>query len=133
MDLLIRLKDFYVNLVYILPESLTSCILRMGMLLTLTIIFLILSWLYLPGRSTFSQTCIAFIVLTISLHIPVEELREGGEGFLAFMVSLAFLCTLFLPSVIPFWLTPKLINQVRIRRIIKYFIWGILLVQTIVR
>jgi hypothetical protein len=52
---------------------------------------------------------------------------------LAFTVSMALLCIIFLPNFIPFWITPKPINQLKIKKIIRYFIWIILFLQMIVR
>jgi hypothetical protein len=131
MDILVGIKDVVIALVYSLPEGLTCFILRIGILLVLATAFLMLAWFYLPWRFVFSQTCIAFITFIISLYIPVEEFREAGEGFLAFMVSFAFLCMIFLPNWLPFWLTPRLGNQLILKKIFRCVIWGLFLLQII--
>ena len=131
MDLLIKTRDFYINFIYTLPESLTSFVLRMSLLLALTTAFLALAWLYFPWRNTFSQICVAFGSIIASLYIPVERFRESGKGALTFMVTIAFLCLIFLPNWFPFWMTPKYGNQQRIKKITRFVIWGLFVLQLI--
>jgi hypothetical protein len=132
MDIFVQLRDFFINSIYSLPVSITSVILRMGFLLALCTLFLLIVWLYLPWRTVFSQTCVAFVSIIIALYIPFEEFRDNGKEFLAFFIFLAFLCMIFLPNKIPFWLTPRLGAQVRLRMIIKCVVWGVLILQMIV-
>jgi len=132
MDLLIRLRILFVDVVYMLPESLTCLILRIGLLLTLVASALFFAWQYLPWRTVFTQTCVAFITFVISLYVPVSEFRQGGKEFLAFIVSLAFLCMIFLPNWLPFWLTPKLGNQQKLKKILRRVIWGMFILQIII-
>ena len=132
MDILVKIKDAFIIFVSILPQGWVSFILRIGIMLILGLIFLVLAWLYLPWRSIFSQTCVAFIVFVISLHIPVEEFREAGKGFLAFVTSLSLLAIIFLPGWIPFWITPKMGNQLRLKKILRYVIWGLFVIQLII-
>ena len=131
MDILIRLRDFYINFVYTLPEGFTSFILRMGVLLVLTLGFLMLTWHKLPWCSVFSQACVAFITVVASLYIPVSVFREMGQEVFAFSVGVGLLCMIFLPGWLPFYLTPKLGNQLRLKKIIRYFVWGLFILQLI--
>lgn len=133
MDILVRLKDFWVNIVAGLPPCLASYILRMGLLLVMTGVFLMLSWRYLPFRSTFSQVLVTLATITIALHLPVQSFLKIGKGGLAFSITLAFLCLVFIPNFIPFFLTPKLGNQVRIRKTIVVIVWGLFILQLIMR
>jgi hypothetical protein len=129
MDILIHLRDFWINLINDMPNNLSCFILRMGFLLILSSGLLYWAWTYLPWRSVFSQTCVVFIALVITLYIPVGKFRGGGRGFLAFMVTIAFICMVFLPTWLPFWLTPRLGNQLRLRKIILCIVWGLFLIQ----
>lgn len=131
MDLLVHLKDFWFNLINHLPYSLSCFILRMGLLLGLSTVLLSWAWESLPRPTVFSQTCVAFLTVVVALYIPVDKFRLAGEFFLAFTVTLAFLCMIFLPSWLPFWLTPKLGNQAKLRKIVVCIVWGLFLVQLI--
>jgi glucan phosphoethanolaminetransferase (alkaline phosphatase superfamily) len=129
MDLLIHIKDFWINLVNDMPHSLLCFILRMGILLILSAFFLFWAWKRFPHRSVFSQTCVAFMALVIALYIPVDKFRETGKGFLTFVATIALLCMIFLPSWLPFWLTPRLGNQLKLKKVIMGIVWGLFLVQ----
>ncbi len=130
MDVLITIRDFFINAIFHgLPTGLTCFILRMGIFLVLGTISLALAWVYIPWRFIVTQTCILFIVFVISLYIPVEEFRQAGEGFLAFSVFLAFLSMIFLPGFLSFWLTPKLGNQLRLKKILRCIVWGLFILQ----
>ncbi len=131
MDILVQLKDLLIAIVYILPPGLTAYFIRMGCLLALSSVFLYVSWLYMPWRNVFSQCFIAFLAVTISLYIPVERFRDGGRGFLTLMTMASVLCMIYLPDMLSFWLTPRLGNQLRLKRIIVYVIWVGLLLQII--
>lgn len=133
MDILIRLRDLYINSVYALPEGFTSFILRMGILLALTIGLLMLTWHKLPWCSVFSQVCVAFIAIVASLYIPMSIFREVGKEFFAFSVGVGLLCMIFLPGWLPFYLTPRLGNQIRLKKIIRYIIWSLFILQLVVR
>jgi len=133
VDILIRLRDLYINSVYALPEGFTSFILRMGILLALTIGLLMLTWHKLPWCSVFSQACVAFIAVVASLYIPMSIFREVGRGFFAFSVGVGLLCMIFLPGWLPFYLTPRLGNQIRLKKVIRYIIWGFFILQLIAR
>ena len=133
MDILIKLKDSWINILAGLPPCLASYILRMGLLLAITGVLLMLSWRYLPFRSTFSQVLMTLMAITIGLHLPVGSFLRIGKGGLAFSITLASLCLVFLPNFLPFFLTPKLGNQVRIKRIIFVIVWGLLFLQVVMR
>lgn len=133
MDVLIRLRDLYINSVYALPEGFTSFILRMGILLALAIGLLMLTWHKLPWCSVFSQTCMAFVAVVSSLYIPISLFREMGKESFAFSVGIGLLCMVFLPGWLPFYLTPKLGNQLRLKKIIRCVVWGLFVLQLVVR
>ena len=132
MDILIIIRDFFINLIAHLPAGLISFTLRMGLFLWLSIIFLPIAWFNIPSPSIFGQTCITFIILTISLYIPVEKIISIREGLLTFIVILCFFSMIALPNWLPFWLTPKLGNQMRLKKIINCVIWGLFVIQIIV-
>ena len=131
MDILIRLRDLYINFVYALPDGFTSFILRMSILLALTIGLLMLTWHKLPWCSVFSQACVAFIAVVASLYIPVNVFREIGKEVFAFSVGVGLLCMIFLPGWLPFYLTPRFGNQLRLKKIIQYLIWSLFILQLI--
>ncbi len=131
MDILVLIRDFIIDSIYNLPVGIISVILRLGFLLVISTVLLYFSWLYLPWRTVFSQASVAFLAIVISLYVPFERVRENGKEFLTFFIFLAILCMVYLPSKIPFWLTPQLGTQIRLKRIIPYVIWGILTLQTI--
>jgi hypothetical protein len=131
MDILVQIKDLLITIVYKMPPGLTAYFIRMGCLLALGSVFLYVAWLYLPWRNVFSQSFIAFLAITISLYIPVERFRYAGRGFLTFTTIASVLCMIYLPDKLSFWLTPRLGNQLRLKRIIVYVIWVGLLLQII--
>ena len=132
MDILVRLKDLIVDLIFNLPVSITTVILRMGFLLVLFAVLLRIAWLYLPSRTVFSQVCVAFLAIIIALNIPFEEFRGNDKGLLAFSVVFSILCMIFLPNKIVFWLTPRLGDQVKLGQIIKYLVWLVFIIQIII-
>jgi len=129
MDILVLLRDLVINFIYSLPEGLTSYILRVGLLLALSSAVLFAAWMYLPWRTVLSQACLALVTITISLYAPVERCREAGREFLTFSVLIAICCMVFLPGRLSFCLTPGLGDQLRLKRIIVYAIWGGLVLQ----
>ena len=133
MDILVSLRDFFINFIYGLPVGLSSVILRLGFFLLLSSACLYASWMYLPYRTVFSQTFVLVLTFVISLYVHVENLRGGSREFFVLFVVMAFLCMIFLPGKLPFWLTPRLGTQLRLGRIIKAAIWGILILQIFVR
>ena len=128
MDILILLKNLWINFISGLPEGVVSYILRMALLLSLSIIILTLSW-HTPRRSVFLQTFMFFVVISLSMCIPVQTILELPEGQFVFIITTAFLCTIFIPNFLPFLLTPIFGNQVKIKKILLISIWGLFLVQ----
>lgn len=131
MDILVMLRDFTVNFIYSLPENITAFVLRMGALLVIAALALIATLERLPWRNVFTQVCVAFLAIVISLYIPISEIRSVGKGTLALMVFLSLFCMLFLPNWLPSYLTPKLGNQLKLKGIIKNIVWGLFILQLI--
>lgn len=132
MDILMILRDLIIRLICALPASIVSFVLRLGVLLFLSTIFLSLGWMYLPSRSVFSQTCVAFLAFIIALYVRVERIQVVGGGIMAFAFLLSVLFMVFLPRQICFWLTPRIGNQLRLCRIIRRIICGLIILQLIV-
>jgi len=131
MDILVILRDFTINFIYSLPENITAFVLRMGALLVIAALSLIATLERLPWRNVFTQVCVAFLSIVISLYIPINEIRAAGKGTLALMVFLSLFCMFFLPNWLPSYLTPKLGNQLKLRGIIKNIMWGLFILQLI--
>ena len=130
MDILIKLRDFWINFVSWLSPSITSFIIRMGLILLITYILLTLVWLRLY-RSVFTQMCVAVIGGIIALYIPTDSFRDMGPGGLAFIVTFFFLCMLFLPNLLPSLLVPRYGDQLKLKRIIKRAIWMLFILQIV--
>lgn len=128
MDLLISLRDFWINFIWGLPEPLQRYMLRMGLLLALEVAILSLTW-WLPWRSVFLQAFAAFIILSIALYVPMGKMLELSEGWLAFVVTTALFSMVFVPNFLPFLLTPRFGNQIKVKKILLIIIWGLFLVQ----
>lgn len=133
MDILVMLRDFTINFIYGLPENITAFILRMGVLLAITTLSVLITINKLPWKEVFAQLCVAFFAVVISLYIPVNEIRNFGKETLTLMVLLSFFCMLFLPNRLPSYLTPMFGNQIRLKGIIKNIMWGLFILQLIVR
>ncbi len=132
MDILVRIKDFWINFVSWLSPSIISFIIRTSLILLITYILLTLVWLRLY-RSVFTQTCVAVIGIIIGLYIPTNVFRNMGSGGLAFIVIFSFLCMIFLPDRIPSLLAPRYGDQLKLKRIIKLTIWILFILQIILR
>lgn len=132
MDILVRLRDLYINFVYNLPIGISIFILRMSVFLILSILLLILAWVYIPWRNVFFQTCIAFSSFSLVLYLPIQHLRKTGPDFFAFLVGIGFSCMIYIPNWLPFFLTPLHGNQIRLKRIIRYTIWSLFLLQIMI-
>lgn len=131
MDILIVLKNFWINFICGLPEPLQSYILHMGLLLALEVTILSLTWL-LPWRSVFLQAFAAFIILSIALYVPMGKMLELSEGWLAFVVTISLFAMIFVPNILPFLLTPRFGNQIKVKKILLIIIWGLFLVQILI-
>ena len=130
MDVLILLKNQWIDFISGLPESVVSYILRMALLLIIAIIILTLSW-HTPWRSVFLQMFMFFVVISLSMCISVQRILELQEWQSIFIITTAFLCMIFIPNFLPFLLTPKFGNQVRMKKILLVSIWGLFLAQLI--
>ena len=129
MDILVVLRDLAINFFYDLPEGLTSYILRVGLLLALSSGVLFFAWMYMPWRTVLSQVCLVLVTITASLYTPIEKCREIGAEFLTFTALISICCMVFLPGKLAFCLTPRLGDQLRLKKIIVYAIWGGLVLQ----
>jgi len=130
MDILIRLRDFWISFISWLSPSIVSFIIRIGLTLLVTNFLLTLAWLRLY-RSVFTQICVALIGVMIGLYIPTEAFRGASPGSLAFSVTLFFLCIIFLPNLLPSLLVPRYGDQLKLKRIIKRAIWILFILQII--
>ena len=116
MDVLILLKNQWINFITGLPEGVVSYILRVALLLSIAVIILTLSW-HTPWRSVFLQMFMFFVTISLSMCIPIQLILEVQEGQFVFIITTAFLCMIFIPNFLPFLLTPKFGNQVKIKKI----------------
>jgi len=132
MDLIVRFKEFYINFIYNLDISIPCFILRMGTLLIMTTVLLILAWYYVPFKTVVTQALTAFVSFALVLYLPLQNLKETGEDFFAFIVGLSFLSMIFIPNYLPFFLAPRLGSQIKLKRIIKCAVWGLFLLQILV-
>jgi len=132
MDIFVRFKDSFIQLINNLPQSLNSFFLRLGILLLLENIILALSWLKLPNRNTFKQTCIAVLVFIFCLYLPVQKIIHIGGGFSTLMVVLSLLATIFLIQHIPFFITPRYGTQQLLKKIFIGVIIALFILQVIV-
>jgi hypothetical protein len=131
VDILVVLRDLTINFIYGLPENITAFVLRMGALLVIAALALFITLERLPWRNVFTQVCVAFLAIVISLCVPVNEIRGFGKEALAFMVFLSLFCMLFLPNWLPAYLTPRLGNQLKLKGAINNIMWGLFILQLI--
>ena len=134
MDILIRLRDLYINFVCSLPEGITSYVLRISILLLLAVGLLGIVWnRFVESRSVFLQVCLAFLLIVVSMYFPVEIFKESSREYLAFSFAAGILCMIFLPGQLPRYLAPRFGNQIRLKKIIRNIVWGLFILQLIVR
>lgn len=129
MDILVQTRNLVLGFTYSLAPGVTSYVLRVGFLLALSSGLLFVSWVYLPWRTVFTQVCIALLAITIALYIPVGHFRDAGKEFLTFFSLIALGCMVFLPKRVTFLLTPRLGDQMRLKRVLIWIIWAGLAVQ----
>ena len=130
MNILILLKNQWINFITSLPEAVVSYILHMALLLSLSIITLTLSW-HSPWRSEFLQIFMFFVIISLSLCIPIQSILELQEEQFVFILTTAFLCMIFIPNLLPFLLTPIFGNQIKLKKFLLISVWGLFLVQLI--
>lgn len=133
MDILVRLRDFWISFIFWLNPSITSFILRMGVMLCFVFILVALFWLNPYSRSVFLQLVFASMGIFISLYFPVDVFRTGKPGSFAFIVTFFFLCMIFMPRWIAFFLVPVFRLQELVTKIIISIIWVLFVCQIIVR
>lgn len=133
MDILVRLRDFWISFIFWLNPDITSFILRMGLMLCIVFILVSLFWLNPYSRSVFLQAVFASIGIFISLYFPVEIFRTGKPGNFAFIVTFFFLSMIFMPRWIAFFLVPVFRQQELVRKIIISITWTLFICQIIMR
>lgn len=132
MDIFAQSKNLFIELTNNLPHSLISFILRLGCISLLENITLAFTWLKLPNRNTFKQTCVAVMVFIFCLYLPVKKIIYAGGGFLTLMTLLSLLCIAFLIPHIPFFITPRFGTQQMLKRIFIIVIAALFVLQVIV-
>ena len=118
MDILILIKDLYIDFIYTIPIGITSYLLRMSLFCFLCLAVLVSVWFFSPWRSVFLQTCIAFTCFSSVLYVPIENVKGVGKDLFSLIVGIAFLSLLYIPKQISFYLSPRLGTQIKIKRII---------------
>lgn len=129
MDTMANLRDMTINFIYALPGNVTDCILRLGFLLALATLSLFIALERLPWRNVLTQVCVLFLAIVVSVYIPVDEVRKMGKEPLAFLSIISVFIIIFLPNWLPYYLTPKVKNQMTIRGIIKKVLWIIIILD----
>ena len=121
----------WAEFLYSLKPSVTFYILQMGLLLAMTTAMAFLAWAKLgPLRSTLSQLLVALCCFSVILQIPLGQMRaHDAKGIYAFQVTMALLLMIFLPRLLAFFLTRRLIWQIRLTKIITGLMWLLLVVQ----
>jgi len=129
MDLLVSLKDIWINFILWLKPSITFFIIRMGLMLAITYGLLSLMLIYSPARTVFFQVCAAFLGIIISLNIHLDAFRQTSNGSFALLVTFLFLCMIFLPNWLPAYLVPVYGHQQKLRKVLRYIVWGLFILQ----
>lgn len=132
MDILAGLRDIAVVFVTNLPEPFTFFIVRMAVLLIITTGFITISWNWLPRPTVFAQLLVAFLGMVLVLNIRIEDLRRLGDGPFTVFVLMGLLTMFFLPGWIPAWLVPRYGDQIRLRRVLYWIVWGLFALQLII-
>jgi hypothetical protein len=132
MDILVSLKDFWINFIFWLKPNIPFFIIRMGLLLSITYALLSLALIYSPVRTVFFQVCAAFIGVIIALNIPLVAFRETSRGSFALIVTFFFLCMVFLPSWLPGSLVPVYRHQLNLRQALRFLVWILFLIQILI-
>lgn len=131
MDILVRLRDFWISFILWLNPNITSFIIRMGLMLSITTILLSFSFIYLPSRSVFVQAIICSFGIFSALYIKTEVFRTTSQGSYVFLVTFFLLAIIFLPNWLPAFLAPKYGDQLRLKKIIRCIVWGLFILQII--
>lgn len=131
MDILVRLRDFWISFILWLNPNIASFIIRMGLMLSITTILLSLSFIYLPSPSVFVQAIICSIGIFSALYIKTEVFRTASPDSFVFACTFFLLAMLFLPNWLPAFLAPKYGDQLRLKKIIRCIVWGLFILQII--
>lgn len=132
MDLLVNSKDLWINFIFWLKPSITFFIIRMGLMLAITYGLLSLMLIYSPARTIFFQVCVAFLGIIISLNIRLDAFRQTSNGSFALLVTFLFLCMIFLPNWLSAYLVPIYGHQQKLRKILRYLVWGLFILQILI-
>lgn len=132
MDLLLRIKDGLIIFTSSwLNPNISFFIIRMGLMLSITYGLLSLMLIYSPVRTIFFQVCAAFIGVIIALNIPLAAFRETSRGGFALIVTFFFLCMVFLPNWLPGFLVPRYGDQLKLKKILRWIVWALFILQII--
>jgi len=131
MDILVRLRDYWINFILWLNPNITSFIIRMGLMLSITTILLSFSFIYLPSHSVFVQAIICSIGVFSALYIKTEVFRTTNQSSFVFACTFFLLAMLFLPNWLPAFLVPRYGDQLRLKKIIRCIVWGLFILQII--
>jgi len=55
-----------------------------------------------------------------------------SEGWLAFIITISLFAMVFIPNFLPFLLTPRFGDQIKVKKILLIIIWGLFLTQLII-
>jgi hypothetical protein len=132
MDILINLKDLWINFILWLKPGICFFIIRMGLMLAITYGLLTLMLVYSSARTVFFQVLATFLGIIIAVNINLEPFRETTQGGFALVVTFFFLCMVFLPGWLPAYLVPIYGHQQRLRKILRYIVWGLFIIQILI-
>lgn len=131
MDLLLRIKDGLIIFISSwLNHNISFFIIRVGLMLSITYGLLSLM-LCSPVRTIFFQVCAAFLGIIVSLNIPLYAFEETSRGSFTTIVIFFFLCIVFLPNWLPAFLVPRYGDQLRLKKILRWIVWGLFILQII--
>jgi len=133
MDLLSYIIDSVADFISDLNTNIHIFVIRMGLCLTITTIAMASVWQYIRiGSSHFIQVCIMFAAIGIMHIFDIEEFVDiipSSSTVILFIFF--FLCMMFLPAILPFWITPKYGYQKILRPILYIVVWSLFFIQLI--
>lgn len=134
MDLLYEIIDSVRDFISDLNINIHIFVIRMGLWLALTNTALAYVWQYIKDTSShIIQVCIMFATLIIMYILDVEEMLDMMTSDINVILFIFFfLCMVFIPSILPFWTTPKYGHQKILRRILYISVWGLFFIQLII-
>lgn len=131
MDILVSLKDLWINFIFWLKPGISLFVIRMGLMLAIIFALLNLTLTYIPARTVFVQVCAACLGIIISVNLSLDSLRNSGGSFVL-IFTFCFLILIFLPGWLPAYIVPVYGHQLRLRKIIKYIVWGLFILQILI-